>query len=536
MKKTGKCTALLLVCLCLAGCGVTMPPVAESQQKEESEVVSTDVTETEETGDTESVSAESTESDSVEEETETGEDVQVREGMPEIMIVPQSGEWYDAEDGTLLMECSYGRIVVEGEGMEALQAALDTQLPEMQYNDRVKEMVKEARAAYQEQKENGSDAFYNHFWNDNTLLTRFDEKVLSFQISQYEYTGGAHGIYSYSGQTYEVATGNLLQADDILADRPGFETEAAAYIAKELYAVYGDQLFEDYETTVTEALKGNDWNWCLDATGIRVMFTPYEIGPYAMGAPEVLLPYAIFGRYMKEEYLCTYDEMIAAITSDADISEAVGVADFMMIQAGDTEWDMSEYSLVSGDVAVEIGEYDWLESAYLLKKDGRSFVLMSLDYMSDDYVTFSYEVTGGQIVKRCKESGAYISGEQWSGSHIGMVLSLNVLGTYGAKITYIIDEMGQLMPEKEFYVIDSSASIKVKKQLPVMINGESVTLEPGTEIRITGTNNRDEVLFKEVTGGREGVIHYTMDEENPWIHLIDGISEYEYFEELPYAG
>lgn len=534
MKKTGKCTALLLVCLCLAGCGVTTPPVAESQWSEESEVVSADMTETEGTGDAESVSVESTESGSAEEE--TGENVQVREGMPEIKVVPQSGEWYDAEDGTLLMECSYGRIVVKGEGMEALQAALNKKLPEMQYNDRVKEMVKEARVAYQEQKESGSAAFYNHFWNDNTIITRFDEKVLSYQISQYEYTGGAHGIYLYTGQTYEVATGTLLQPDDILADRMGFETEAAVYIAKELNAVYGDQLFEDYETTVTEGLKGNDWNWCLDATGIRVMFTPYEIGPYAMGAPEVLLPYAIFGRYMKEEYLCIYDEMIAAITPDADMSEAVGTSDFMTIQSGTTEWDMSEYSLVSGDVAVELGEFDWLESAYLLKKDSRSFVLLSFDYMSDDYVTFSYEVTDGQIVKRWEGPGAYISGEHWSDSHVGMVLSLNVLGTYGAKLTYIIDKMGQLMPEKEMYIIDSSANIKVKKQLPVMINGESVTLEPGTEIRITGTNNIDEVLFKEVTGEREGVIHYTMDEENSWIHLIDGISEYEYFEELPYAG
>ncbi|MBR6626778.1 MAG: DUF3298 and DUF4163 domain-containing protein [Lachnospiraceae bacterium] len=535
MKKTGKCTALLMLCLCLAGCGTLDVPVADSQQREESETASNATAETEETTDTEGSLSESMES-GFEAEEETEENVQVQGGMPEITVIPQSGEWYDGEDGTLLLEYSYGRIVVAGEGTEALQAALDEQFPEMQYNDRVKELVKDVRAVYQEQKENGPDTFYTYFFDDNAMITRFDEKILSFKTSQYEYTGGAHGMYFNSGTTYEVATGALLGPDDILADRMGFETEAAVYIAKELNAVYGDQLFEDYETTVTEGLKGNDWNWCLDATGIRVMYTPYEIGPYAMGAPEVLLPYAIFGRYMKEEYLCIYDEMIAAITPDADMSEAVGTSDFMTIQSGTTEWDMSEYSLVSGDVAVELGEFDWLESAYLLKKDSRSFVLLSFDYMSDDYVTFSYEVTDGQIVKRGGVPGAYISGEHWSDSHVGMVLSLNVLGTYGAKLTYIIDEMGQLMPEKEMYIIDSAANIKVKKQLPVMINGESVTLEPGTEIRITGTNNIDEVLFKEVSGGREGVIHYTMDEENSWIHLIDGISEYEYFEELPYAG
>ena len=72
------------------------------------------------------------------------------------------------------------------------------------------------------------------------------------------------------------------------------------------------------------------------------------------------------------------------------------------------------------------------------------------------------------------------------------------------------------------------------KDLPVTLSGAETTLPAGSVLKITGTDNAGTAYFQLDTG-EAGSINYVRDKEQ-WQLLIDGASENEYFELLPYAG
>lgn len=74
---------------------------------------------------------------------------------------------------------------------------------------------------------------------------------------------------------------------------------------------YSDGLFEDYQDTVEQIWEGEDgFNWYLNESGIMVIFNPYVVGPYAMGAVTVPLPYSSYASYLNPDY--TTPETISA--------------------------------------------------------------------------------------------------------------------------------------------------------------------------------------------------------------------------------
>lgn len=533
MKRKMKWMVLLLSCLLLGGCGMTdvtqmsgngqitdevtdeSMPTGASQSDEESQMTgASDETQSEETGEALTV-----------------------DSAPVISINTEKKEWYLADTTILLLEVSNSLVRVENTGYEALNAGLQEQFPGIDVNGYEYEL-QTAKEHYEGYREEDREYFYGYYSMEQAELARCDSSVVSFRLYYSDYTGGAHGMYTYSGKTFDAKTGELLELSDILTDAEGFYKEVTPYIAAKLHEKYGDNLFAEYQDYVAGTFDGDrSLNWYLDAAGIVIAYTPYEVGPYAMGSPEVTLPYAEFGAYMKGKYLDANSEMIVKVPADYDVSKLIGAKESLILQTEDNEWDMLDVKLVSGNTIEMLGEYSWVDGAYIIKRaDGRIFMLVACDYMSDDLVTFVYEVTDGDIRECSKKSDAHISNEYWATDRIGMVTRLDVLGTYGAKQQFILDEEGRLVQAEALYTIDSSNSMTVLRELPVIIDGVSATLSVGTEIVVTGTNNAGEVYFKVINSDLAGTIQYTMDAEKNWLHLINGVSEYEYFDMIPYAG
>lgn len=233
----------------------------------------------------------------------------------------------------------------------------------------------------------------------------------------------------------------------------------------------------------------------------------------------------------------TPEEVIEPVSDNQDISALLGENEPIVLKTEVDEWEFLNVSVESGSSAVELGNFGQLVEAYAVKRaDGRSFLIITCDYMSDDYITFVCEVTGGNI-RKCSELGsAYLAEEIKTGNLLKMTVVLDVLGTYRARMDYFLDKDGQLVQAQPVFTIDREYPMTVIKELPVTVNGEAGTVAVGTEIMITGTNNIDEVYYQVVDGEENGTIHYTQDEADPWIHFIEGVSEYEYIEGLPYAG
>ncbi|MCD7792335.1 MAG: hypothetical protein LUG92_02895, partial [Oscillospiraceae bacterium] len=83
----------------------------------------------------------------------------------------------------------------------------------------------------------------------------------------------------------------------------------------------------------------------------------------------------------------------------------------------------------------------------------------------------------------------------------------------------------------EFFILTAA------RDLPVTIDGAAATLAAGSRIRITGTDNIGTVYFRDVDTGTEGSIAFERGTgDNSYLLYIDGVSEYDCFESLPYVG
>ncbi len=450
---------------------------------------------------------------------------------PAVSITKAEKEWYTDDGETLLFTAEASAVTLESGGYEALAAALSEHWPGMRDAD-YEELIGYAKDDYTDREDKND--FYNYSISSDIWLTRSDSTVISFGELYSDYTGGAHGNYGYSGTTFDVESGRELALSDILSDAEGFYAKAVDYIVEELEANYSDELFPEYRDYVAGTFDADRYLcWYLNAGGIVLIYNPYEVGPYAMGVAEVLLPYDTFAEFIDAKYIAPHSELMAHAPANVDVSRLLGENN-VMLDVSSNEYSLNEVTVLSGMSSEEIDTFAYHRDSYVIKRDGRSFLIAVEDYASDDNVIVVYEVTGGSV-KRCDElAGGEISALMGT-DKLGIRMLLYVLGTYIGDMTYTLDSEGRLIQTSDVFEINSEYELTVMRELPVTMDGAEKTLAVGEKILITGANNADTVYFKLVDSGETGEIRYTKDEDD-WTLLIDGVSEYEYFDMLPYAG
>lgn len=480
-----------------------------------------------------------TDAEDVENEAEKPSDEAASDNIPAILITQDKKELYADDGETLLLAASASKIEVIGEGFDALKVLLESQWKGLDGKSYDEELGW-AKEHYEMSKGEGIEYFSNYTFDKNLTMSRNDSDVISFYESFYEYTGGAHGMYGGMGITFDAKSGKQLMLEDILSNPEAFYEKAIEYILKELDEKYGAELFAGYEETVKESTFGKTpASWHLNNEGIVIGYDLYLIAPYAVGAPSVTLPYDEFAEYIKEEYITPHDNMTAQISNNKDVSRLLGEAGSVMIETVyDEETSTSEVTVVSGSASEKVDVTGNFEDARVIKRNGRSFLIFVCDYASDDYVTFVYEVTGGKVSLCDRLEGA---GFGWNGNlcigtdRVGLYKRLEILGSYSGWMEYSFGDDGKLTPLSDVYAIDTNSTLTVVKDLPVMLEGkEEAALPAGTKMRITGTDNNGTACFRLETG-QAGEIKYVR-EEGQWGILINGVSEFEYFEEVPYAG
>ncbi len=451
--------------------------------------------------------------------------------LPILSLEPQELVWY-AEDGTALYTAYDFTIEVQGEGFENLQASFRQNHPGIRESDHTL-AIESAKEHYTE----FSESFYEYSSSYTAGLTRLDNTLASLRIIYSDYSGGAHGMYFVFGETYDMQTGALLKLSDLVSDVEGFYPHAIDYINNALFQSYEEELYSDYQTQVENTFSPtNEPNWYLSSTGIVVTFTPYELGPYSMGAPEITLPYTVFAEYMQDKYLASVDELVAKVSANQDISFLIGTTEPIMIETIENEWYMLDINVIAGSTSSNVGSFSFMKDAYLIKRiDGRSFLIITGDYMSDDFATFVYEISDGTLRKCAELTFMHPSGGAITPTAIEMLVHLDVLGSYSSYTMYTIAPNGELIHSEDTFPIQSQYPLTTKLALPVILNGEETILDAGTQISIIGTNNVDEVYFNIVGTQQDGIIRYTRNADS-WYLEINGVSEYDYFEMLPYAG
>ena len=135
------------------------------------------------------------------------------------------------------------------------------------------------------------------------------DRYVTYYSSFYTYSGGAHGMASEYGATFDKKTGvmlrNVLSPKDIKALQPILRAGVESYFRG------GYEKENDVESRVKEDMDGLSLeNGIIPLPGNGVYLSPegvvfiygfYEIGAYAIGMPTFTVPYKKIGKFLSPE-------------------------------------------------------------------------------------------------------------------------------------------------------------------------------------------------------------------------------------------
>ncbi|MGX8176329.1 DUF3298 and DUF4163 domain-containing protein [Exiguobacterium artemiae] len=128
----------------------------------------------------------------------------------------------------------------------------------------------------------------NYTYSTSYKVTGNNSAYLTFTLSDYAYTGGAHGMGYKYGVNYSLKTGKEVPISSVLKSETKMK-KVEKYIYNKLKNnedYFVDRLSDVDVSKKTEYLMMKD--------GIKVIFQSYEIASYAVGQPEIFVPKNVF--------------------------------------------------------------------------------------------------------------------------------------------------------------------------------------------------------------------------------------------------
>lgn len=153
-------------------------------------------------------------------------------------------------------------------------------------------------------KDHELPGWYNYEYGINSTLTEGKDHVWNYKVSHFAYTGGAHPN-SYQKWFNLTDQGEVLTKEQVFL--PNTEAAVCELILKELIRTAGERVETDTITSIEGLqeygiLQMNGLylpdNFLLEKEGIRFLYNPYDIAPYALGDFELLVPYQELNTYL----------------------------------------------------------------------------------------------------------------------------------------------------------------------------------------------------------------------------------------------
>lgn len=134
----------------------------------------------------------------------------------------------------------------------------------------------------------GATAEMPYTTEDDYTVTKAKLPHFGVTFHSYSFTGGAHGMWGATCKIADADTGAVFGlASKMSADD---RKKLAALVVAALKKEHGVEKLTDAGFFVDDLELKDDANVCVGGKGgVEVMFNPYEIGPWAMGAPTVAI-------------------------------------------------------------------------------------------------------------------------------------------------------------------------------------------------------------------------------------------------------
>ena len=188
-----------------------------------------------------------------------------------------------------------------GDGYENLSPEEATAKYTEDYLNNYKDLEDEYKAEVAKADETPVGAWFSYFEMSSDDIAYNKNDILSYTVNFENYTGGAHGAYSFTNHVIDMKTGNLIKEDDIFIE--GFQEDLAQIlidrIAKQNTVENPKELENIGFFSIDEIFPNG--NFLIDDNGITYTFNEYEIAAYVVGATNVHLPYEEIQYLLKKE-------------------------------------------------------------------------------------------------------------------------------------------------------------------------------------------------------------------------------------------
>ena len=412
------------------------------------------------------------------------------------------------------------------------------------------EKSKEAEKTYQEilkeaKERLAEDPEYSATYTDTEsyYVTRADDHIVSLLSVSTGYTGGAHGYLAYSGLNLDPKNGRTLKLSELVPDDDAFKE----LVKKEIIRLYPeteadlvDQYFE--ETPL------DDMVWTAGYEGITCYFNEYTLGPYAIGAQTILIPYE-------------GNEAIIAETA-ADVPESYGVqiplgypvrigGRELIVYANPTDYDA--YDSVSIYLDGEENLFDSDIYAYntrptYIKANGEEYLYLQYR-MDDDYKVFDIYHLGekaerigtvdlGMASKYVEELETAFTAAITDPEQMLFSTTSNLISTADVQRYYRVGADGRPEATEPFFRISGERILKTKEDVSCEEVDEdgnvfgAVTVPAGTKMTLLRTDNESIVDLK-LDDGK--IVRLEVSDES-WPHSVNGKGIDELFEGIMFAG
>jgi len=539
MKKQRISILFLLICLCfvMGACG--KQTIAETPEEKTKDMFEK---ETEEETDAETAV-----------ETDEQDEAVVEYPMIKTQIVREVSEW-DEELGVILINGSYDEICLMDDNYPKLKKTI-----EKINADNKEEIITECSGFTEDAKEFFiyMEPEYATAWeaNNTAYVKRADENVCSVLFAKYRYFGGAHPSSWYESHNIDVKTGAELTLRDVVKDYDGLYNEVLAKLEAEenrFKELYGESLvyYENYREIVEDYFYSDNGEFPLAFTvcgdGIEVYFDAYTIGPYSSGDTILFFPFEEYPDMFSNkvtDYTETFSKEIMQFQSVEMDVDGDGEAEKIRLDAYYYEEDFYvDYVIRCNDYSLDVTMFGEFASARLMKNtNGKVYLYLENSEMNDyHYISvYSFE---NDVPTYVGEPGAAFRGYFVEDTQsFYMNKKVDFLGTYTGYRKYRMGEDGMPVPIEQDYQLEQTwiNGLVSTKELKVTVYADENATEGKEDILPVGTTfypyATDEATYVKcrLDNGKVCVIHA---EKEDYQIYIDGVSEYDCFEMVPYAG
>lgn len=164
------------------------------------------------------------------------------------------------------------------------------------FEDRLSSLIDEGREAEKDLTSAEIDWMHATIAS-NYKVTSNEAGILSILLSDYIYSGGAHGMTTRTGVTVNIETGRIYEFKDIFKEESDYVDIINDEIKKQIDEKDITQDFLCPFETIS-----SDQKFYVEDDNLVIFFDLYEYTPYAFGFPEFRIPLSLLGNVLSEEF------------------------------------------------------------------------------------------------------------------------------------------------------------------------------------------------------------------------------------------